>query len=204
MTAGRSLPPLLAQGFTFASRDVIYVACNWPDLPGGVWKSIDGGREWSQLPTPKPPQGDAGFIGVFPLSEDVVFAHGGRGLLVKTTDGGETWQSLMDEKEGPGDNNGLWARNERDVWVARDNNLLYHTWGGENLWEEYRPVQDGGWVVHVEVVGRSVWVAASANSVNSGGFAFSPDYGATWMTPTTDLPPAVHAQFNSLSLQPVM
>lgn len=71
----------------FVSADTGYAVSSLPDFHSGiVLKTTDGGTNWNTLYTDTD-----GFLCVYPVNNDTVYAVGGFGRIAKTTDGGLTW-----------------------------------------------------------------------------------------------------------------
>ncbi|MEX2153060.1 MAG: hypothetical protein WD825_06950, partial [Gemmatimonadaceae bacterium] len=93
----------------------------------GVYKSVDGGRSWTNVGLKLSEH--IGKIVIDPTNSDVVFVaaqgplstKGGERGLYKTTDGGKTWKKVLD--------GGTWAGASDVVMDPRDHNvLLASTW----------------------------------------------------------------------------
>lgn len=188
-----------------ANPDIIYVGA----ATGGVWKSINGGISWSPVFDDQPAS-SIGAIACFQPNPNIVWvgtgegnvrnsAGVGRGVL-KTTDGGKTWQRLGLEKTERIHRIILHPTNPDVAWVA----AMGTTWG-ENAERGVFKTTDGGktWrkVLYVsEKAGAAELVAHPQNSnvliagmwehrrypwfFNSGGpgsgMYTSADGGETW------------------------
>lgn len=64
----------------------IYVAAE----SGNLYRSEEGGRSWSSLPTPY----EGSFYGSLSLGQESLLAYGLRGHLFRTEDAGVTWQEI--------------------------------------------------------------------------------------------------------------
>jgi hypothetical protein len=61
----------------------------WMVTPGGVWRSVDAGREWREIPkSPKL------LMKIYFLDEARGFAIGAHKLAYRTEDGGKTWEPI--------------------------------------------------------------------------------------------------------------
>jgi photosystem II stability/assembly factor-like uncharacterized protein len=107
---------------------------------GGVWKTTDGGQNWTPLTDLLPSIG-IGSLAMDPKTPDTLYAGTGewytgatrgnsiRGAgIFKTTDGGATWTQL------PATNNSLYYYVNKLVVSPNDSNRIYAaTWGGISL-----------------------------------------------------------------------
>ena len=90
----------------------------------GVYKSIDGGQSWTNMGLPESEH--IGRIIVDPRNSDVVyvasqgpvFNGGGDRGLFKTTDGGETWNKILDGGEWAGVSDLVMDPRNPDVLIA--------------------------------------------------------------------------------------
>jgi len=73
-------------------------------VPGGIWKSADGGETWTDLTTELKLAWPANFA-VNPENPEVIYLtaatipQGRQGGLYKTTDGGKTWTRIMKDED---------------------------------------------------------------------------------------------------------
>ena len=172
----------------------------------GVYKSIDGGRTWTNMGLKESEH--IGRIAIDPTNSDIVYVaaqgplsrKGGDRGLYKTTDGGKTWKKILES--------GAWAGANDVVVDPRNHNvLLASTWqryrrtygyiaGGPEsaLWrstdggETWKKSQAG--LPADEDIGRIGLAVAPANpdvvyamteaSNSKGGFFRSRDGGVNW------------------------
>jgi photosystem II stability/assembly factor-like uncharacterized protein len=115
--------------------EVLFLAGDVPGADGVVqaalWRSVDGGRTWETVTRDDRPFPSANFTDVVfdPHNPDVVYAASGMQVL-KSADGGDSWQVLRDKKRQVG------------VVLALDPlhpQLVYNA-GLEHIWESI----DGG------------------------------------------------------------
>jgi photosystem II stability/assembly factor-like uncharacterized protein len=71
-------------------------------VPGGLWKSTDGGETWTDLTAELKLMWPAGYFAIHPKDEKIILlsASGGPGCMEqggvwKTTDGGKTWKHTL-------------------------------------------------------------------------------------------------------------
>lgn len=109
------------QGISCVAKDEIYTVGNISTNENGViYKTSDGGKTWRNIEVPPPSTGKKlSFIGVVAVNENLVYCHGGIGLLMKWD--GEQWTYLQEPSGSDGhDVNGLFVVNENDLWFACD------------------------------------------------------------------------------------
>jgi|GEM_PF-3991497 len=71
----------------FPSPDTGYAVSSLPTFFSGIiLKTVDGGNSWNTIYTDT-----NGFLTVFPVTNDIVYAAGDSGVIIKSTDGGATW-----------------------------------------------------------------------------------------------------------------
>ena len=175
----------------------------WGD---GVYKSLDGGRTWSN--TGLRTSEHIGQILIDPRDPDVVYAAamgglwapGGERGLFKTTDGGATWTPVLEISENTGiadvamdprDPDVLYAvafqrRRHVGVLVAGgpESGVWKSTDGGETWRDITRglPAGDLGRIaLAVSPIDPDVLYANAAATEDKSGFYRSPDRGETWV-----------------------
>jgi photosystem II stability/assembly factor-like uncharacterized protein len=146
---------------------------------GGLWKTTDKGLNWTLL-TADVLHGAFGAVEINPQNPEMVYAGTG-GKLIKTSDGGTTWQTVYTESN-------FWAQEiyvhettPDIVVVASERGLLRSTdgganwvklWNGTNVWSVKAKPGDP----------NTVW--AIRDNSNGADFMISTDAGATF-TPST-------------------
>lgn len=156
---------------------------------GGVFKSADGGRTWTQLPNQPASRRMFYGLAVDPTDSRRVFwgACGPKGGVYRSEDAGATWQSVFTKEP--------WVFN---LLVTKTGEIYC---GGKNLW---RSTDHGTtWtqvtkftgkrsVVGMEVDPRdakTMWISAVTwDGSDDGGVFKTTDHGATWTEITGDLP----------------
>jgi len=74
----------------FVNPDTGYAVSSLSTFMSGlILKTVDGGSAWDTVHV-----NTYGFLSVFPVNNDTVYAVGGNGTIVKTTDGGSSWSTL--------------------------------------------------------------------------------------------------------------
>lgn len=157
---------------------------------GGVFKSVDGGRNWSALASQPGSRRMFFGIAVDPTDSQRLYwaACGTGGGLYRSDDGGASWQHIFKNEE--------WLFN---VHVAADGTVYCP---GKELWRSTdqgkswkcitkRPA-DGRIIVAVETDpadAKRIWFAATSwDGSSNGGVYETSDAGATWREITGSLP----------------
>lgn len=102
-------------------------------VPGGLWKSSDGGETWKELTADIKLYWANGFA-VHPENPNIIYiaaggAGRGQGGLYKTTDGGKSWKHILQAKDmNVGFTQGMFV-----VLHPDDPNVLYYG-GGDGLY----------------------------------------------------------------------
>jgi photosystem II stability/assembly factor-like uncharacterized protein len=198
------------------NQNVIYVG----GAQGGVWKSTDGGLTWTAL-TDDQPSLAIGSIVLAPSNPDIIYvgtgeqtfsvsSYYGAGIL-KSTDGGQTWQHLPGPFVGPftqgrlsgGAFIGSLAVHPTDPNIvlagvfqpgsSANSGILRSTDGGQS-WSVRLSGAPGNEVVFASPDGQLAFAALGATSSNpANGVYRSTDGGQTWTRisitgfPTTDV-----------------
>ncbi len=114
---------------------------------GFVLRTTDGGNQW----TPSLPSYEQGYgwnycKDLFILDENIAFVSGadGPGPIIKTIDGGETWQPLAYPTTTQVES--IWFVDEMHGWIGRGytTGWIYRTSDGGDTWEEVWPQSYGG------------------------------------------------------------
>jgi len=171
----------------------------------GVYKSIDGGKSWKNMGLKESRQ--IGGIVIDPRNSDIVFVAaegsawgpGGDRGLYRTTDGGESWEKVLEVSEHTGVNNVLIDPVDPDIMYATSEQRRRHVHtkiGGGPESAVYRST-DGGlnWIKStkglpsVDIGGMGIAVSPADHNVvyliveaadGKGGFFRSSDRGASW------------------------
>jgi len=185
------------------NADVAYVGA----AGGGVWKTTDGGQNWTPL-TDGQPSLAVGSIAIAPSNPDIVYvgtgeqnnsgdSYYGAGIL-KSTDGGATWTQLAGPFVGPFSSSrtsGGGARigalavqrsNANVVLAAADRTPaasagIYRTADGGQTWTLVIPGAVGTDVVFNPANPDTVYAAlGTVNGSTTNGVYKSTDAGVTW------------------------
>ena len=171
----------------------------------GVYKSLDGGKSWNNVGLKESEH--IGMIAVDPRDSDTVFVaaqgplwrSGGDRGLYKTTDGGETWDLVLEISEHTGINevhidpenpDVMYAsayQRQRKVWTLINGGPESGVWkstdGGEN-WREIDkglPSEDKGRIgLDISPVDHNVLYAVVEAANGKDGFFRSDDRGENW------------------------
>ena len=171
----------------------------------GVYKSNDGGKSWKNMGLKESRQ--IGGIVIDPRNPDIVFvaAEGSawgpgpeRGLF-KTTDGGATWEKVLDISENTGVNNVIMDPVDPDIMYATSEqrrrhvhtkigggpeSAVYRSTDGGETWEKAMkglPTEDiGGMGIAVSPADHNIVYLIVEAAYDQGGFFRSTDRGASW------------------------
>ena len=171
----------------------------------GVYKSLDGGQSWTRMGLEASEH--IGKIVVDPRDSQVVYvaaqgplwAAGGDRGLYKTTDGGATWNAVLEISEhtgvsdlvyDPRDPDVLYAaayQRRRHVWTLINGgpeSAIYKSTDGGETWRELSsglPEGDVGRIgLAISPVNPDVVYAIVEAALDAGGFYRSLDRGETW------------------------
>lgn len=150
----------------------------------------DGGYSWKRQGENDVPPEMVGLIDVHAISPSYAWAVGTAAGTMRTTDGGQYWESIT-TPIGIGHNNGICLVNDTTTWVAADYCAIFNyssdtsqhwishsvSCNTEALW----PVLLG-----VTVLDESkIWVVGSSGGLGvAGDIFYSPDGGKSWKTQT--------------------
>lgn len=171
----------------FPGNDVGYMAFRTfnPGLEALVYKSIDGGTNWSDVSPTNMNLGN-GYMGVHFVNKDTGFVFSGNELY-STTDGGSSWQSdVFNFMGGPTEMD--FNTNLHGVMGGWDGSFLYRgfiyttTDGGVN-WDTLSIPFSQSNISDVEMTDDNVAYALSGSGFGDGPTLFrSDDGGAKWDT----------------------
>jgi photosystem II stability/assembly factor-like uncharacterized protein len=171
----------------------------------GVYKSIDGGRSWTNMGLKASRQ--VGGIAINPVNTDLVYVAaegsvwgpGGDRGLYKTADGGKTWEKVLDISIHTGVNNIVMDPRDPDVLYASSEQRRRHvhtkigggpetaihkSTDGGKTWQKLTsglPGGDmGGIGLAISPADPDIIYAIIEAEGGSGGFYRSTDRGASW------------------------
>jgi photosystem II stability/assembly factor-like uncharacterized protein len=124
-------------------------------VPGGLWKSADGGETWVDLTKQLKLMWPAGYLAIHPKDEKTILisASGGPGCMDqggvwKTTDGGASWRQTMNGKMAgkfapPANTVQCWdvRYNEADPRVVYLGTVFHGLWSSRDGGETWEPVK---------------------------------------------------------------
>ena len=171
----------------------------------GVYKSLDGGKTWKNMGLEASRQ--IGKILVDPRNSDVVYVAaegsvwgpGGDRGLYKTTDGGETWNKVLEISENTGINDVVMDPRNPDVLYASSEQRRRHvhtkigggpesgihkSTDGGKTWKELKRGLPSGHVggigLAISPINPDVVYAIIEAAQDNGGFFRSTDRGESW------------------------
>ena len=182
---GRSWLPvdLSTLGWSNRVRDIYFTSNEKGFLISdyNVYTTSNGGQSWTQIPDVA-----GAYLGRIKfLNENLAFLYGGEGLLYKTTNGGDTWDIIL-ERGAPGSVIGV-AQSSSNIFVASRSNSSYQsralsvssdngvTWSNLNYYS-------GGNINNIEFYSQNKGVILS-----EGALFRTDDNGITWNQSTTDI-----------------
>ena len=171
----------------------------------GVYKTIDGGKSWKNMGLKESRQ--IGKILIDPRNSDVVYVAaegsvwgpGGDRGLYKTTDGGKTWNRVLEISENTGVNNVVMDPRNPDVLYATSEqrrrhvhtkigggpeSAVYKSTDGGATWDKIMKglpsVHIGGMGIDISPVDPDVLYLIVEAAEDQGGFYRSTNRGASW------------------------
>ncbi|GAB4310572.1 MAG: hypothetical protein Kow00127_00110 [Bacteroidales bacterium] len=171
----------------------------------GVYKSVDGGKSFRNMGLKDSRQ--IGMIAIDPRNSDVVYVAaegsawgpGGDRGLYKTTDGGKTWEKILEISEHTGVNNVVLHPENPDIIFCTSEQRRRHVFtkigggpesavykstdGGKTFRkiEKGLPgVDKGGMGIAISPVDPNVWYIIVEAAEDKGGFYRSTDMGESW------------------------
>jgi photosystem II stability/assembly factor-like uncharacterized protein len=171
----------------------------------GVYKTTDGGKSWTNMGLKESRQ--IGMTAIHPDNSDIVFVAaegsvwgpGGDRGLYKTSDGGKSWEKVLNISENTGVNNVLIHPKDHNIMFATSEQrrrhdytkigggpetAIYKSKDGGKTWYKLNSglpgVDMGGIGMDVSPVNTDVIYAIIEAQGNEGGFFKSSDCGETW------------------------
>lgn len=99
---------------------------------GRVFKSTDGGVTWVDQTTALAASGASSLNAIHFADENVGFAGGAGGVVIKTLDGGDNWAAVTVPVAAV--INTIWVHSQYRVLVGTATGLIYQTWDGGVTW----------------------------------------------------------------------
>ncbi|MFN0015837.1 MAG: WD40/YVTN/BNR-like repeat-containing protein [Saprospiraceae bacterium] len=128
---------------------------------GWVLRSDDGGRSWQRLP----PTGDF-FRSVHFPTPIVGYICGHNGSLLKTTDSGRNWHTLLDSGTFGGEPfRALWFTTENKGYLVGDSGLFWRTENGGSDWIPLAGLPEAADASDIFVLGRRGWITTDGGRI---------------------------------------
>jgi photosystem II stability/assembly factor-like uncharacterized protein len=121
------------------------------------------------------------------LSPTLGWAVGSNNTIIKTTDGGATWQRQLERREGGPEFREVTMVNENEGWVGSRGELLYTANGGQS-WRPSTRTGISGDLGNGSVVGRSRFQLFVPADRTSPALARTDDGGNSWIPVASSLP----------------
>ena len=160
-----------------SNQDILYAGGE----TGGIWRTADKGLNWTLL-TANVLHDAIGAVQIHPSDPNVVYA-GTSGKIIKTTDGGATWNTVYSE-------NNLWTDaiaihpDLPDIVLAATETGLLRSDNGGSSWTKIHNQRT--WTVKNQPGNPGVFFAVGKQG-SAQDFLRSTDLGATWQTYNTGL-----------------
>jgi glucuronoarabinoxylan endo-1,4-beta-xylanase len=173
---------------------VIYRSC-MRGAGTGFWRSTDGGVSWTRFSvTPSGSRQDFSPAAVDPYDTDhLLMAGHAMGLVVESTDGGQTWRSAplaggMNTSGGTAeisfiDTSSAATTRTTWLWIAQQAGGAYGTWrtaSSGSSWTQVDKNEHPPGASQIYQAGGGVIYMAGAYSALGWGVLRSADYGQTW------------------------
>lgn len=167
------------------SSKIAWIAGDTDDGYAVVLHTTNGGRTWERQGTAAT-LGAQAFIDLTAVNRRTAWAVGTDGYVVKTTDGGSSWQIQM----GPGlsHNNGVCGVDRNTAWIATDYNVVYRTTDGGTTWDRQElQLENDFYLLGVSARGRdTAWVVGGiVIPPDQGVILHTTDGGVTWQIQST-------------------
>ena len=143
-----------------------------------ILRTSDGGLTWTR-------QGNAstvktiGLIDVTAADNKTAWAVGVDYAVLKTLDGGESWQTQMYNSSGMAHINGACAIDDYNAWITQDYGVVYWTGDGGKNWNEQSPGK-GFYLMSASArILKTFWVVGFSQS-NKGIILHTTNRGVNW------------------------
>lgn len=149
------------------------------EQPGILLVTIDGGRNWSEVPFPF----DQNLSQVFFLDTQRAWASSFGGAFYRTTDGGLNWTPI--ETKLPEDVfKSIFFTDENNGWVVGRSGRLANTPDGGRTWKKMNRIKDEYKMNDIFFTGRNRGWAVG----EQGAILYTPDAGESWIDVSAPVP----------------
>lgn len=147
-----------------------------------ILRTNDGGLTWTR-------QGNAstietiGLIDVTAADNRTAWTVGVGYTILKTIDGGASWQSQLGNGTGLAHINGACAIDARNAWVTQDYGVVYWTSDGGKTWNEQRPGRGFFLMSASARTLKTVWVVGQiygGGNIGEGNILHTTNGGINW------------------------
>lgn len=170
---GSFLAPLASRSLLLDAVKVGKRICAVGERGHLLFSSDDGGT-WTQVQTPT----RATLTGVTFHNKNLGWAVGHDGVILRTRDGGNRWETVRNTPDEGRPLLDVWFRDDRHGFAIGAYGLCLRTDDGGSYWQEIR-ISEDDW--HLNQMARStdgrLYIAAEAGQIYR-----SDDEGATWIT----------------------
>lgn len=159
----------------------IWVCGGSVDNHGLILHSTDGGESWTQ--EAEDLLNNHSLISLSVVNESQAWAIGGGSTVIKTTDGGNTWEKVgKDVFPSLIDGNGICALDNDIVWVVLDYGNIYITNNNGENWTQQKSNASGYYLLRITAINETTaWVTGSAQFPPIDGILLhTTDGGKTW------------------------
>ncbi|HCT51293.1 MAG TPA: hypothetical protein DF712_02430 [Balneola sp.] len=169
--------------FDFSSDSIGWAAGKTTNSNGAIiTKTINGGATWNELTNTQNP--DANYRAISSPSNQVLYAAGSQqisgsgfsGIIIKTENGGDSWEELSLPDDFPGILNDVEFIDESYGWVVSSFRTIYKTADGGDTWEKQNLKESSDAIYSIDAIDYSHAVAVTSD----GAILVTKDGGANW------------------------
>lgn len=160
-----------------------------------ILKSDDRGNTWTRIGIGSAVLKNVNLVHLSALNDLTVWAIGSANVIVKTTDGGTSWQQVPSPIQADSiELLSIYIHNKMDIWICGSPGIIYHSPDGGNAWTVIgSEILNGRFLQGIHAVGADkIYVAGSLGLNDSRRFlAGSSNGGQSWdsiHSPTTPMP----------------
>lgn len=140
-----------------------------------IVRSEDGGETWKEVNFNADPNASAPLMGVAGPYDGKLFAYGGFGTLLASTDDGKTWTAITDATIGDHHVNAMTRAGDGKLWVAGERGLLASSTDGGQTWQAAPQIYAGSFYGVLSLPGHELVVFGMRGNVFN-----SKDLGVSW------------------------